>query len=156
MSMPWRSEGWGVVVVGTLPQARQPGHILLPRAPGGTGTAPAPGIRHLPGHGPRDLSDHSPLKSPMEKGTATILSVETDHKILPREYSWKTIASTKYLQFLKFRGISKHALLQPSHKYAAPLFPLYNVEKVFGTFVFQFVFMRMSNDNNFTSSHTPL
>lgn len=142
--MQW---GLGVVLVGALPQAGQPGLTLLPsqeRAPGGIGTAPALVIRLLPGHRPRDLRDHSPLQSPMDKGTATILSMETYPDILPIGYSWKTITSMEYLQFLKFRIISKNALLQPSHKYFAPPFPLCNTEKLFRTFkyAFQFVFMQ--------------
>lgn len=59
--------GLGVAVVGALPRARQPEPILLLSQEQGTrghGPALAPGIRHLPEHGPRDLKDHSPLQSP--------------------------------------------------------------------------------------------
>lgn len=137
----------GVVVVGLCPGLGSQDPSYCParsRASGGTRTAPALGIRHLPGHRPRYLRDHSPLQSPTDKGTATILSMETYPDMLPIGYSWKTITSMKYLQFLTFRGISKHALLQPSHKYFAPPFPLCNVDKLFRTFkyVFQFVFMK--------------
>lgn len=46
-------------------QAAEP-ILLLSQEQGtrGHGTALAPGIRHLPEHGPRDLKDHSPLQSP--------------------------------------------------------------------------------------------
>lgn len=131
---------------GSAPGQAARAHPAAQPGAGHQGARDSPGPRHQAPPWARTKRFKRSL-SPTEpyKGTATILNMETYPDILPIGYSWKTIASMKYLLVLKFRRISKHVLLQPSHKYFLPPFPLCNVEKLFRIFKYFFQFVSMNN-----------
>ena len=115
------------------------------QAVGGTGAAPARGIRHLPGDGPRALGERSSQWALWAREQQLSQAWRHTLKFSLSNVTEKSFHSYKYSSFFKFRGTNKHALLQPSYKYFAPLSPLlHNVENMFGTLkdVFQFGFVR--------------